>query len=529
MIHSIFKMSPLETYKFVENKIDYKKENKIDYEKASHYNDHEYVTLESIYLSILDNGNMFKIDDNGLVYKNDVLITPVPKKRMPPQYYYFMDIFSKFKNILLNKDNIFIAEKINKLDILNNTLIYPNGIINAYLDSVTSDSGKVMSNVYNLFVNDIKYKKEINTIDRQKINKYDYNVIYPSDKTYDFIASHDGNNTYLSMLNKGGNYIINIEYDSSLVYFYSMHFKKTTIYESKLQIENNVYIICENYVGDIVEPITDHVKFETQVPNKFIELGEKIRKNKQNKIEEINNYAINDKRINEQIKIAINWCNKMNIPINEFYKEDKVIGKEKIIGMKLRIRKFVFPPKKGIDYDKLLVTDVGQYSVTSYQESDKISKIILSFFKNNNIIITDGTSGIGGNVLSFCKYFKHVNAVEYSPVHCKILSHNVKKIYGKKNVTIMCNDYTKIFLKLKQDVVFLDPPWGGSAYKKKPRTYLHLGNYNITQIINKLTNKTKIIVIKTPYNFDITHLINNVPYKKFKIVKFRKFLIIVLY
>src|SRR5690606_3323510 len=40
--------------------------------------------------------------------------------------------------------------------------------------------------------------------------------------------------------------------------------------------------------------------------------------------------------------------------------------------------------------------------------------------------IMDGCACVGGNVLAFAKYFKHVDAVEYDPARCDMLRNNVK-------------------------------------------------------------------------------------------------------
>ena len=56
--------------------------------------------------------------------------------------------------------------------------------------------------------------------------------------------------------------------------------------------------------------------------------------------------------------------------------------------------------------------DVGKYSITKPNDALKITNIIKEVYEslNNqsvyNLIITDGTSGIGGNTISFCKHFR---------------------------------------------------------------------------------------------------------------------------
>ena len=103
-----------------------------------------------------------------------------------------------------------------------------------------------------------------------------------------------------------------------------------------------------------------------------------------------------------------------------------MIGDEILIDMNTNIKQKIFPPsKKKINYENLLITNVGLYSITKWTDSDAISKLILKNIKMKDVTITDGTSGIGGNVLSFCKFFEYVNAVEFSSVHYKVLLNNI--------------------------------------------------------------------------------------------------------
>ncbi len=203
-----------------------------------------------------------------------------------------------------------------------------------------------------------------------------------------------------------------------------------------------------------------------------------------------------------------------------------MIGDEILIDMDANIKKKIFPPsKKKIHYEDLLITNVGLYSITKWTDSDAISKLILKNIRMKNVTITDGTSGIGGNVLSFCKFFKYVNAVEFSPVHYKVLSNNIN-VYGFDNVAMINDDYTKIYNTLKQDVIFLDAPWGGSDYKKKNQIDLFMGKYNLIDLVNMILPFTKLVVLKVPYNYNIIGLKQKTGLK-FKHYQFKKFLILI--
>ena len=70
---------------------------------------------------------------------------------------------------------------------------------------------------------------------------------------------------------------------------------------------------------------------------------------------------------------------------------------------------------------------------------------------------------------------------------------------------------------LKHDVVFFDPPWGGTDYRSAARMMLYLGTTPIYTIVNDA--KAKLIVLKCPGNFDIDlfreHVKDNIVVKKY--------------
>ena len=108
--------------------------------------------------------------------------------------------------------------------------------------------------------------------------------------------------------------------------------------------------------------------------------------------------------------------------------------------------------------------------------------------KTYDIIITDATGGIGGTSIYLLNKFKSVKTVEISKFHQKIIENNIK-VYGFKNHTLYKNDYISIMNRLKQDVVVIDPPWGGKDYNKQKYLNLYLGGINIVCIINDLLEK----------------------------------------
>lgn len=181
--------------------------------------------------------------------------------------------------------------------------------------------------------------------------------------------------------------------------------------------------------------------------------------------------------------------------------------KPKLIKYEEKMWKDMFPYTKGLDYSQLLLSNIGKFSMTYHHVGDEMAKIIRKHVKKEKVIITDATANVGGNIYSFVKFFDKVNAVEVDTFHCNILYHNLKVYKIKSKVKIYCNNYLDISDKLKQDVIFIDAPWGGSSYKKYKdyKQYnlltLYLDKKPIYDIIKPLIKKS-MVVLKVPYNFD---------------------------
>ena len=143
---------------------------------------------------------------------------------------------------------------------------------------------------------------------------------------------------------------------------------------------------------------------------------------------------------------------------------------------------------------KLMIDPVSIYSVTPFEIADTISQIIKDKM-GNDLVITDMTACIGGNTISFSKYFKIVNAIEINPKRCDFLKKNLK-ILKIKNVNIYNDDCFNIIENLSQDIIFIDPPWGGRKYKFRKMVDLYLSKQKLCDICNNLIDKCKLIILK---------------------------------
>ena len=171
---------------------------------------------------------------------------------------------------------------------------------------------------------------------------------------------------------------------------------------------------------------------------------------------------------------------------------------------------------KKLNENKLQITNIGKYSITKPIHTSWIKSIIINFFKNKNIntkalTIIDSTACVGGDTISFSKYFKSVLSIEKNNTHYKILENNVKAL-GINNVKIKNSDFIFHIQENKlynlYDILFIDPPWGGPNYKNIKKIDLFIENdfeesINLKDIINSFHNKFKYIILKSPTNFNL--------------------------
>jgi predicted RNA methylase len=131
---------------------------------------------------------------------------------------------------------------------------------------------------------------------------------------------------------------------------------------------------------------------------------------------------------------------------------------------------YFFPQVRGVDMSRLQLTQEAVWSITPHREAERITGKILRFYEERgrskkSVVVTDGTSCVGGNTLSFVLHgIERVNAVEVDVFTREALKNNLS-VYGfdqSECVNVVVNGYEKVYADMQQDCVFLDPPWGGN-------------------------------------------------------------------
>ena len=182
-----------------------------------------------------------------------------------------------------------------------------------------------------------------------------------------------------------------------------------------------------------------------------------------------------------------------------------------------------FPESSG---KKILLDDVSKYSITLPDKAQTISEVTKKNYQLvfpdddlSNITITDAMACVGGNTLSFSNFFNKVIANEINTTRYQYLVHNMKE-YNRDNIVFYNDNYLNLMNKLEQQIVFIDPPWGGPIYKSQYKMEIVLQDeaeketnmYEMVNILFENNSGTKMIIFKLPIN----HNIENFKQSKYK-------------
>lgn len=171
--------------------------------------------------------------------------------------------------------------------------------------------------------------------------------------------------------------------------------------------------------------------------------------------------------------------------------------------------------------------DVGLYSISPPKTANIITNYVMKYFTNNNVIITDAMSGIGGNTLSFADSLYYVNAIEYDEHRFYDMISNVS-LFNKGNVLCINEDYLDVMRRLKQDIIFMDPPWGGKSYKDSEKMTIDIGSVSLSDICSIIIDEKlcSMLLLKLPLNYDIDSF-NTEMKKSMVIEKLPKIMVII--
>ena len=237
---------------------------------------------------------------------------------------------------------------------------------------------------------------------------------------------------------------------------------------------------------------------------------------------------ITDLTMKHNIISVISWCKNNNIPINNHYETKK---KNKMITNIYKPTKyFDLKAFKKCEPSLLRLTNEALYSISKPSDANLIVETITDFLRKykikvSNCTITDATANIGGDTLSFALHFEKVNAVEIDSLNFEALQSNIRAFFVK-NVSLVCDDYTKIYNSLKQDVVYIDAPWGGEYYEASKSLDLYLGKYSLSKLVKRI--KCNYVFLKVPKNYNFTEFLGAFPWSNVELKQINSFVLICL-
>lgn len=194
----------------------------------------------------------------------------------------------------------------------------------------------------------------------------------------------------------------------------------------------------------------------------------------------------------------------------------------------------IFPSLDREVIDSLNMTNENIIFSTINSYCNKINKIIkenLALFGvfPDTCTIVDGSSGVGGNTISFSEIFQTVYAVEKDKDTFDILNY-VIELHERQNIeTINDNIVDVIDTFDKIDVLFLDPIWGDKC-NLPTKIKLKINKIPVEEFCSDVLSKRPelLIAIKLPLNYNIEHLMNSLPEYKCKEYNLKKMLVMII-
>mmetsp|Transcript_11483 Transcript_11483/g.13184 ORF Transcript_11483/g.13184 Transcript_11483/m.13184 type:complete len:378 (-) Transcript_11483:130-1263(-) len=172
--------------------------------------------------------------------------------------------------------------------------------------------------------------------------------------------------------------------------------------------------------------------------------------------------------------------------------------------------------------EKLVMDDVAIFSVTALRSADAITDVLMSLEGvGPKSVVTDATACVGGNTISFIRTFEKVNAIELDPKRIQLLEHNVNAVrsyYSENNndpnvprikfgdCSVLQGSCLDVCPNISQDIIFLDPPWGGRKYKRMGEIPLYLSGLTMGEVCKQLRSCTKYIALKLPLTTDVAEI-----------------------
>lgn len=171
-------------------------------------------------------------------------------------------------------------------------------------------------------------------------------------------------------------------------------------------------------------------------------------------------------------------------------------------------------------YGKFTIVPSSGYSVLKPWQEPQVTRILQEWFPTPAEIrqIVDATAHIGVDSIHLSDVFSaaQVHSYEIVPVIYNALVKNIKAFNKEAVIHPHQGDITTWTPDKSYDLLYVDPPWGGTDYKKVKKLKLYLQaegaspdeSKNINNLIDKWLRSSKVhhIILKAPGNFDRSYL-----------------------
>ncbi|XP_051556273.1 trimethylguanosine synthase-like isoform X1 [Myxocyprinus asiaticus] len=147
----------------------------------------------------------------------------------------------------------------------------------------------------------------------------------------------------------------------------------------------------------------------------------------------------------------------------------------------------------------------GWFSVTPEKIAQHIALRVQESFSTELII--DAFCGVGGNAIQFALTGKRVIAIDIDAVRLALAQHNAE-VYGVADrIEFLQGDFLQLAPRLRGDIVFLSPPWGGPEYLSADvfniKTMMNPDGFEIFRLSKMISDN---IVYFLPRNADMEQI-----------------------
>ena len=123
-------------------------------------------------------------------------------------------------------------------------------------------------------------------------------------------------------------------------------------------------------------------------------------------------------------------------------------------------------------------------------------------------IVLDCFSGVGGLSIAFACAGKQVNGIELNAHRVQLARANARLFNVEDKIDFVCAEAMSALgsVKLRDQAVILDPPWGGTAYGELPSFKLNHFRPNGLQLLSIAFRTEAEVLMLLPKNFDLNEL-----------------------